>query len=143
MAETSLEKLERQYEQAKARLQAARARKATKDRKLEARRKIILGGALIERAGRDTEAARLMKALVTGLSRAQDRKALENWTPPAPPVPPASEGTPDGAGPYSGNASGENAAAPAPGAAGKTGVPDSEADVPVARDKGGPVETPS
>lgn len=115
MAETSLEKLERQYEQAKARLQAARARKAAKDRKLDARRKIILGGALIERAARDPETARLMKALVTGLSRAQDRKAFENWTPPA----------------------------PDPGAAETTRAADSEADVPVARDKGGPVETPS
>lgn len=117
MAETSLEKLERQYEQAKARLQAARARQTAKERKLDARRKIILGGALIERAGRDPETARLMKALVTGLSRAQDRKAFENWTPPAP--------------------------APDPGAAETTGAPDSEADVPIARDKGGPAEKPS
>lgn len=115
MAETSLEKLERQYEQARARLQAARARQAAKERKLDARRKIILGGALIERAGRDPETARLMKALVTGLSRAQDRKAFENWTPPA----------------------------PDPGAAETTGAPDSAADVPIARDKGEPAERPS
>ena len=115
MAETSLEKLERQYEQARARLQAARARKAAKERKLDARRKIILGGALIESAGRDPETARLLTALVTGLSRAQDRKAFENWTPPA----------------------------PNPEAAETTGAPDSEADVPVARDKGGPAERPS
>jgi hypothetical protein len=84
MANTSLEKLERQYEQAKARLQSARARKVTKDRKLDARRKIILGGALIEKASRDPEVTRLLMALVAGLSRVQDRKAFDGWSPPAP-----------------------------------------------------------
>jgi len=84
MADPNLEKLERQYEQAKARLQSARARKATKDRKLDARRKIILGGALIEKASRDPEATKLLMALVAGLARVQDRKAFDGWSPPAP-----------------------------------------------------------
>ena len=87
VAETSLQKLERQYEQAKARLQAARARKAVRERKLQPRRKIILGGALIERATRDRDAARLLAALVDGLTREQDRKAFEDWRPPAPSEP--------------------------------------------------------
>ena len=84
MADPNLEKLERQYEQAKARLQSARARKATQDRKIDARRKIILGGALIERASRDPDVARLLKSLVEGLARTQDRKAFDGWSPPAP-----------------------------------------------------------
>lgn len=84
MSDPQLEKLQRQYEQAKARLQAARARKAEHDRKLDARRKIILGGALVEKAGRDTEASRLLMSLVAGLSRVQDRKAFEGWSPPVP-----------------------------------------------------------
>lgn len=84
MADPNLEKLERQYEQAKARLQSARARKAAKDRKLDARRKIILGGALIEKASRDPEVTRLLMSLVAGLARAQDRKAFDGWAPPAP-----------------------------------------------------------
>ncbi|MFZ3581729.1 hypothetical protein ACOI1H_06090 [Loktanella sp. DJP18] len=84
MADPNLEKLERQYEQAKARLQSARARKATQDRKVDARRKIILGGALIERASRDPDVTRLLKSLVEGLARAQDRKAFDGWSPPAP-----------------------------------------------------------
>lgn len=84
MADPILEKLERQYEQAKARLQSARARKATQDRKIDARRKIILGGALIERASRDPDVTRLLKSLVEGLARAQDRKAFDGWSPPAP-----------------------------------------------------------
>lgn len=85
MAETSLEKLERQYEQAKARLQAARARKTVRERKLQARRKIILGAALIERAARDPETAILLTSLIKGLKRQQDRKAFEDWQPPVPP----------------------------------------------------------
>lgn len=90
MAESTVEKLERQYEQAKARLQAARARERTKSRKLEARRKIILGGALIERAERDPAAAEMLAGLITGLSRAQDRKTFEGWQAPCPaPTPPA------------------------------------------------------
>tara|TARA_R100000935_G_scaffold47356_1_gene71395 strand:- start:90 stop:518 length:429 start_codon:yes stop_codon:yes gene_type:complete len=84
MADPNLEKLERQYEQAKARLQSARARKATQDRKIDARRKIILGGALIERASRDPDVTRLLKSLVDGLARAQDRKAFDGWSPPVP-----------------------------------------------------------
>ena len=88
MAETSLEKLERQYEQAKARLQAARARKTVRDRKLQARRKIILGAALIERAARDPQTATLLASLIKGLKRQQDRKAFEDWQPPALPQTP-------------------------------------------------------
>lgn len=84
MADPNLEKLERQYEQAKARLQSARARQAAKDRKLDARRKIILGGALIEKASRDVDVTKLLMALVAGLGRVQDRKAFEGWSPPAP-----------------------------------------------------------
>ena len=84
MADPNLEKLERQYKQAKARLQSARARKATKDRKLDARRKIILGGALIEKASRDPETTKLLMALVAGLARVQDRKAFDGWSPPTP-----------------------------------------------------------
>ncbi|MCF7702480.1 mobilization protein [Loktanella sp. M215] len=82
MAAPALEKLERQYEQAKARLQSARARKATQDRKIDARRKIILGGALIEQASRDPDVTRLLKSLIEGLARAQDRKAFDGWSPP-------------------------------------------------------------
>lgn len=84
MADTHLEKLERQYEQAKARLQSARARETAKERKLDARRKIILGGALIEKASRDPEVLRLLRGLVASLARVQDRKAFEGWSPPAP-----------------------------------------------------------
>ncbi|MFC6589792.1 hypothetical protein ACFQDZ_23385 [Sulfitobacter pacificus] len=43
MAETELERAEKRYAQAKARLQGIRNREATKQRKFDTRRKVILG----------------------------------------------------------------------------------------------------
>ncbi len=54
MAETELERAEKRYSQAKARLLALKNREATKARKLDTRRKIILGGALVDLAERDS-----------------------------------------------------------------------------------------
>ena len=94
MSETELERAEKRYAQAKARLLALKNREATKARKLDTRRKIILGGALVDLAMRDSNAAAMMKRLVRNLSREQDQKAFEGWDakqpaktedPPAPP----------------------------------------------------------
>ena len=52
MTETQIEKAKRQYEQAKARLYATKARERKLQRKRDTRRKVILGGALIELADR-------------------------------------------------------------------------------------------
>ena len=79
LAETQLEKLERQYEQARNRLQAAKARESTKQRKLDARRKIILGGALLDLADRDEGAAAMVDRLLRNLPREQDRKTFDGW----------------------------------------------------------------
>ncbi len=94
MAETELEKAEKRYAQAKARLQGLRNREATKQRKLDTRRKVILGGALLDLADRDSNAAAMLDRLVRNLPRAQDQKAFVDWegTPPSPPPSPA---TPD------------------------------------------------
>ena len=81
-AEDALARAEREYEQARARLQALRARQATRERKLDTRRKVILGGALIELAGRDEGARTMLDRLVDGLSREHDRKAFQGWTRP-------------------------------------------------------------
>ncbi len=70
----------------------------TKARKLDTRRKIILGGALVDLAERDSNAAAMIERLIRNLPREQDRKAFEGWdakqpaAKPAPPAPPA--GTP-------------------------------------------------
>ena len=57
MAETELERAQKRYEQARARLQALRNREAARERKIDTRRKVILGGALMDLATRDTNAA--------------------------------------------------------------------------------------
>ncbi len=79
MAETELERAEKRYAQAKARLQALRNREATKQHKLDTRRKVILGGALLDLAERDSGAAAMVDRLVRNLSRDQDRKAFAEW----------------------------------------------------------------
>ena len=94
MAETELDRAEKRYAQAKARLLALKNREATKARKLDTRRKIILGGALVDLAERDSNAAAMITRLIRNLPREQDRKAFEGWdaqqpapasSPPAPP----------------------------------------------------------
>ena len=94
MAETELERAEKRYAQAKARLLALKNREATKARKLDTRRKIILGGALVDLAERDSNAAAMIERLIRNLPREQDRKAFEGWyakqhaKTEEPPVPP-------------------------------------------------------
>lgn len=81
MTQTELEKAEKKLAQAKARVQSIKARQATADRKLDTRRKIILGGGLVERAKRgDADAARLLRDIVDGLERQVDKKAFDGWT---------------------------------------------------------------
>ncbi len=84
MAETELERAEKRYAQAKARLQALKNREATRQRKLDTRRKVILGGALMDLAERDSNAAAMLDRLIRNLSREQDRKAFSEWNAPSP-----------------------------------------------------------
>ena len=89
--EDELAKAKADYEkakaQAKARYDKARARHETAARKLDTRRKVILGGALMELAERDRDASRMLSRIVDGLSREQDRKPFEEWDRPKPEVP--------------------------------------------------------
>ena len=77
MTETQMEKAKRQYERAKARLYATKARETKLQRKRDTRRKVILGGALIELAVRDQPARSMMWKLIGNLSREQDRKMFD------------------------------------------------------------------
>ena len=77
MTETQMEKAKRQYEQAKARLHATKARETKRQRKRDTRRKVILGGALIELSERDQPARTMMRRLIGNLSREQDRKMFD------------------------------------------------------------------
>ena len=90
MAETELEKAEKRYAQAKARLSALRNRESTRQRKMDTRRKVILGGALLDLAERDSNAAAMLDRLVRNLPRAQDQKAFVDWDSASPPDPDAS-----------------------------------------------------
>ena len=64
MAETELERAEKKYAQAKARLLALKNRAASAARKMDTRRKVILGGALVDLASRDDGAAAMLDRLV-------------------------------------------------------------------------------
>ena len=80
----SVRDAKRRLDQARARRQRARALASARHRKLDARRKIILGGALLERAKRggsaeSDDAARLVQEILRGLTRANDKKAFEGF----------------------------------------------------------------
>lgn len=66
--------------QAKARLQALEARAATLNRKADARRKIVLGGLLLDAAMKDAAWEAHLTELMRRISRDQDHKAFEGWT---------------------------------------------------------------
>lgn len=83
MAETELERAEKRYAQAKARLSALRNRESIRQRKMDTRRKVILGGALIDLAERDSNAAAMLDRLIRNLPRAQDQKAFADWEGPS------------------------------------------------------------
>lgn len=83
MSEKSVErilKLEKQLQQTKHRLDAAKARAKTANQREETRRKIILGGLLIDAAQKDSRWAQMLDELMRRISRAQDLKAFEDWS---------------------------------------------------------------
>ncbi|WP_312529252.1 mobilization protein [Paracoccus sp. (in: a-proteobacteria)] len=84
MTETELDRAQKRYDQARARLQALKNREAAKERKLDTRRKVILGGALTDLASRDDNARAMLDRLIRNLPREQDRKTFEGWEPERP-----------------------------------------------------------
>lgn len=80
MTESALQKAERQLAQAKARLQSVRNRETLAERKMDTRRKVILGGALMDLASRDSTAAAMVDRLLRNLPREQDRAAFDGWS---------------------------------------------------------------
>ena len=84
-------------QQAKARLQAIENRQSEAERKLDTRRKIILGGLLLDAAGKDDRYAKVVSALMQRIERDNDRKAFERWEAPGAAAPgPASSPAPNG-----------------------------------------------
>ena len=123
MAETELERAEKRFAQARARLQALRNRETTRQRKLETRRKVILGGALVDLAARDDSAAAMLDRLIRNLAREQDRSAFGDWDWRA-----AGSGGAGGAG--EGGAESVSAP-PLPAEAGASGLPETSAARPM------------
>ncbi len=85
-----IEKARLAVQQAKARLQAIENRQSQAERKLDTRRKIIMGGLLLDAAGKDERYAKVVSALMQRIERDNDRKAFDGWEPPggvAQPVP--------------------------------------------------------
>ena len=77
-----IEKARLKASQAKARLQTLEARLSEAGRKLDTRRKIILGGLLIDAASKDERYAKVVSALMQRIDRDNDRKAFDGWEPP-------------------------------------------------------------
>jgi polyphosphate kinase 2 (PPK2 family) len=81
---TPIERAKQQVEQAKARYQALLARQNAEERKLDTRRKVILGGLLIDAAGKDERFGRVIDELMKRITRDHDHKAFEGWQKPEP-----------------------------------------------------------
>lgn len=90
-----IEKARLAVKQAKARLQAIENRQSEAERKLDTRRKIILGGLLLDAAEKDEKFARVVQVLVGRVTRDQDTKAFDGWQQPQPAAPAASTPTAD------------------------------------------------
>src|SRR3546814_15761054 len=76
----AIDNARRKVEQAKARLQALEARASTLNRKQDARRKIILGGLLLDAAMNDPARESRLTDLMGRVSRDPDRKAFTGGT---------------------------------------------------------------
>lgn len=75
----------KKIEQAKARIQTIIARENAKERKLDTRRKVILGGLLMDAAKKNENWNRGLRQLIDRISRENDKRAFEDYTPPPTP----------------------------------------------------------
>jgi hypothetical protein len=75
-----LTKLQQKADQHLARLQAAKARLAETERKLDTRRKIIAGGLLFDAAAKDKQWARHLAVLLSRIDRPNDKEPFEGWS---------------------------------------------------------------
>ena len=78
----AIELAKKRVAQAKARLDALNARVATEGRRLDTRRKIILGGLLLDAASKNERFERVVTELIGRISRDQDRKPFTDWSLP-------------------------------------------------------------
>ncbi|MBB6212526.1 mobilization protein [Novispirillum itersonii] len=74
-----LEKAQRQFEQAKARVQKLKAKARSEDRKRDTRRKVILGGVLLAEARKTPGIRQRVEQWISSLPE-KDRSAFEGWS---------------------------------------------------------------
>jgi hypothetical protein len=72
----------------KARADGIKARQQAEARKLDTRRKVLLGGMLLERAKADPRAAEQVRRMIAAFEREADRKAFDGFEVPTPPSDP-------------------------------------------------------
>ncbi|MCB8878475.1 mobilization protein [Acidisoma silvae] len=75
-----IKRLQEKADQHNAKLQAAKARLAETERKLDTRRKIIAGGLLFDAASKDKQWAHHLAALLTRIDRPNDKEPFEGWS---------------------------------------------------------------
>jgi len=75
-----LAKLQQKADQHLARLQAAKARLAETERKMDTRRKIIAGGLLFDAAAKDKQWAQHLAVLLTRIDRPNDKEPFDGWS---------------------------------------------------------------
>lgn len=83
-AQDRIEKARLKVAQAQARLEAIAARANALERKADTRRKIILGGLLLDAAGKDARYANILATLIQRIGREADQRPFADWSPPSP-----------------------------------------------------------
>lgn len=84
--EQQLAKAKQDKAKAEARIRSAASRMREADRRADARRKIIIGGAILGRAAKNPTWAKALRDLVAALPE-RDRAAFDGWAPPTPEEP--------------------------------------------------------
>lgn len=79
-----LDKIEEQIAKLKAREAAIKSAERKAERKVETRRKVILGGLLIDAAGKDARFATVVDQLMKRIDRDADKRAFDGWERPDP-----------------------------------------------------------
>jgi len=72
--------LQKKADQLLAKLQSEKALQAKQDRALDTRRKIILGGLLIDAATKDKQWEKNLNVILSRISKPNDLKAFEGWS---------------------------------------------------------------
>jgi len=82
--EEKLEHLQQRIAKLREQERKIRAAEAAAARKADTRRKVILGGLLLDAASKDANYSQVLDSLLKRVDRDADKAAFTNWTPPTP-----------------------------------------------------------